>query len=304
MTKKCTDKEQTPADQGEEILTPAWSNIVNLVQSLVTTGAFGARYPDPCPDGHGPIGTNEKDLAHAVQVEVPGLAWPLATTKKVYQGFWTETHPFAPETQQVLDFIKFCYRAVAKPIQDEFHKDRKHYHLSFDETAGKQALITDINRIFTRNKLVYVLTDTGQVVKKQPGMLASSLVPIQVLTGDPSLDGMLEDARLKFANPDPSVRITSVQLLWECWDRLKILENRDNEKQWSSILAKAAGSEAFLSILDVESKMLTEIGDTLHLRHFETTLPTITDPAQTDYLFNRLYTMIRFPLVKRSTSLP
>jgi hypothetical protein len=145
-----------------------WGGIVSLVQTLITTGAFGAKFPELCPDGHSPVGTDEKTFSLAIQAELPGLAWPLATTRKIHHGFWIQSLPFAPETPKVMDFIEFCYRAVAKPVQGSHHEERDHYHLTFDEMEGKKTFSADINRIFSRNNLAFELNETGQVVKLDP----------------------------------------------------------------------------------------------------------------------------------------
>lgn len=44
----------------------------------------------------------------------------------------------APDTLLVLDFVEFCYRAVAKPIQGSFHEFYEHHHLTFRLEAGKK----------------------------------------------------------------------------------------------------------------------------------------------------------------------
>ena len=41
---------------------------------------------------------------------------------------------------------------------------------------------------------------------------------------------------------------------------------------------------------------LTEIGNTFRIRHAETTQEMLTDPAQIDYLFHRMFSFVRFVL--------
>jgi AbiJ N-terminal domain 4 len=272
---------------GDGIPQDVWGGIITLVNSLVVTGAFGANYPEICPSDHIPIGTDEKAIGLAVQAEIPGLKWPLATTYKIHHGFHISSYPYVPDTQQVLDLIEFCYRTVAKPIQNSHHKELGHYHLGFDEVTGKQQFLLEINRILSRNKLMYELTDAGHVVKKAPGIPEQKLSTGQFHTGDPTLDKMLEEAHCAFLDPNPSVHGTSVKLLWDCWKRLQTLPE------------KVTGDEAFLSLLDMEAQTLTKIGDTFHLRHSDTKRSTITDPTQIDYMFHRLYSMIRLLLSQK-----
>jgi len=276
---------------GEGFSQDVWGGIVALVNSLVETGAFGASYPELCPLDHLPIGTDEKAIGLAVQAEIPGLKWPLATTYKIHHGFHISTYPYVPDTQQVLDLIEFCHRTVAKPIQNSHHKELDHYHLGFDEVTGKQKFLTDINRILSRNKLMYELTDSGHVVKKAPGIPVQKLSTGQFRTGDPVLDKMLEEAHRTFVDPNPSVHGTSVKLLWDCLKRLQTLPEKVTE------------DAAFLSLLDMEAQMLAKIGDTFHLRHSDTKRSTVTDPAQIDYMFHRLYCMVRLLLSKKEVKI-
>ncbi len=303
MTDYFSDREHGPRPRNEEVVSPKiWAGIVTLVQSLITTGAFGAKYPKPCPEGHGPIGTDEKALAVAIRIEVPGLELPLATTTRIYRGLWSEVRPYAPETLQVLDFLEFCYRAVAKPIQDSRHDSLDHYHLSFDEAEGKQTFVSDINRILSRNNLAYELSPAGQVMRLAPSVLNESLSSARFDTGDPALDALLEDACIRFLNPDPSIRRQSVELLWRCWEQLQSLENPGDKKHpIESMPAKTAAGTAFRSVLEVEARTLTEIGNSFHIGHSQTMPSGISDPAHLDYLFHRLYSMLQLILPKRGS---
>ncbi len=301
MTAYFSDREQGPRARTEEAISPAvWGGIVGLVQSLIATGSFGAKYPNLCPEGHCPVGTDENAFSLAVQAEMPGLSWPLVTMEQVQEDYFAELKPFAPNTLLALDFVEFCYRIVAKPIQGSHHSYFGHYHLTFDEYQGKQAFLEDINRIFARNNLAYELTESGQVVRLAPAVLRESLSSAQFRTGDSTLDAMLEESRSKFLNPVASIRREAVERLWDCWERLKSLESPHNKKQSVEyLLSKAASDAAFRSVLENEAHTLTEIGNSLHIRHSEVTQSAVTDSAHVDYLFHRLYAMIQLLLLKR-----
>jgi hypothetical protein len=268
-----SDRERGPKPRTEEVITPSvWGGIVGIVQALVSTDAFGAKFPEYCPDGYGPAGTDEDALALAVQAEMPGLSWPLVTSEYVQGGFLSRKEPFAPDTLLALDFIEFCYRAVALPIIEggSYHSYFNHTHLSFDADKGKEAFRADINRIFSRNNLAYELDETGQVVRLAPAVLRERLSSDFFHTGDEALDGMLEDSRAKFLNTDPAIRRESLERLWDCWERLKSLENPTNKKlSVESLLSKAAPDSAFRTVLDDEAKALTVIGNSFHIRHSE-----------------------------------
>ncbi|MFO0752645.1 MAG: hypothetical protein U0411_04890 [Thermodesulfovibrionales bacterium] len=300
MTDYFSDREQGPRPRTEETISPAaWGGVVALIQSLVSSGAFGARFPAPCPDGQGPIGTDEHSLSLAVLAEMPGLNWPLQTTERVEY----ELQAFAPDTLLALDLIEFCYRSVGKPIQGSHHSYFGHYHLSFDIDEGRGAFRADINRIFSRNNLAYELGDAGQVVRLAPAVLRESLSSAIFRTGDRTLDTMLDDSRVKFLNSDPAIRRESLERLWDCWERLKSLENTNKKLSVESLLAKASPDTAFRTILNAEAQALTEIGNLFHIRHTEVSQAAVTDSAHVDYLFHRLYCMIQLLLSKRGSTL-
>lgn len=299
-----SDREQGSRPRIEEVVSPTvWGGIVGLVQSLIATGAFGAKYPEPCPDGQGPIGTDENALMLAVQAEMPGLAWPLVTTERIQEDYFSKEQPFAPDTLLVLDFIEFCHRVVAKPIEGSFHTFFGHHHLSFDEAEGQQVFREDINRIFSRNNLAYELRPDGQVVRLAPAVLSESLSSARFRTSDSILNGMLEESRAKFLNPSQSIRREAVERLWDCWERLKSLDSPGNKKQSiESLLLQAAPDAAFRSVLETEARALTEIGNSFHIRHSEVTQSALTDSAHIDYLFHRLYSLMALLLSKRGGS--
>ncbi|OOH88496.1 AbiJ-NTD4 domain-containing protein [Comamonas kerstersii] len=299
-----SDREQGSRPRIEEVVSPTvWGGIVGLVQSLIATGAFGAKYPEPCPDGQGPIGTDENALMLAVQAEMPGLAWPLVTTERIQEDYFSKEQPFAPDTLLVLDFIEFCHRVVAKPIEGSFHTFFGHHHLSFDEAEGQQVFREDINRIFSRNNLAYELRPDGQVVRLAPAVLSESLSSARFRTSDSILNDMLEESRAKFLNPSQSIRREAVERLWDCWERLKSLDSPGNKKQSiESLLLQAAPDAAFRSVLETEARALTEIGNSFHIRHSEVTQSALTDSAHIDYLFHRLYSLMALLLSKRGGS--
>jgi hypothetical protein len=138
---------------------------------------------------------------------------------------------------------------------------------------------------------------------RTPTVLRETLSCAIFCTGDARLDTMLEDSRVKFLNTDPAVRRESLERLWDCWERLKSLENPDNKKlSVESLLSKAAHDVAFRDVLDTEAQALTKIGNSFHIRHTEVTQSAVTESAHIDYLFHRLFCMILLLLSKRNAS--
>ena len=116
-----SDSERGRKAQIEARMSPdVLAGIVAHIQSLISIGAFGEHFPDVCPDGAVPIGTDERSFSQALKAEVPDIEWPLKIRKD--QGdYSSEEKPYAPDTIVALDLVQFCYMHVSKPIQGGYH---------------------------------------------------------------------------------------------------------------------------------------------------------------------------------------
>lgn len=291
-----SDKESKSKPQTVDSVTPAaWGGIVALIQSLVATGAFGKKYPEMCPDGDGPIGTDEQSFVLALKAEVPEVQWPLKIEEREH---W-ETKPWTPQTMVALDLIQFCYQIVTQPIQGSYHSFYRHHHLSFDEEAGKDYYRKKINTIFRRNGIAFLLEHDGSIKRIIPQQF-KIFISTNIRTGDSVLDNMIDDAQKKFLNPDIKIRKEAIERLWDCWERIKTLENPTNKKKSiSTLLDKASTDPDTRMLLEEESRKLTVIGNTFHIRHSEVRQIVISDNAIIDYLFYRLFAFIQMLLSSR-----
>ena len=118
-------------------------------------------------------------------------------------------------------------------------------------------------------------------------------------TGDAELDRMLETARRKFLHPAESVRREALEKLWDAWERLKTIEpGKDKPSQVTALLDRAGGSSwsKFREMLEEEAKELTRVGNTFQIRHSETSQESLRASNHVDYLFQRLFSVIRLLL--------
>ncbi len=271
----------------EEIQVPAWGGIVVIIKSLIKKGAFGAEFPEECPDGCGPVGNDEQSMLLALRAEIPDLSWPLNDND-------------LPPTLTILDLIEFCHRHVAKPIQRDYHSYWRLYHLDFNREEGQAEFRQKINLIFARNGLAFELEESGQVIRLAPPIISESLQSAVLRTGDTELDSMLETARIKYLDPDPRVRRESLEKLWDAWERLKTVEpGKDKKVSIKALLAKASPEEHFREVLEKEARELTNIGNNFQIRHSETYQTPIKINEHIDYLFHRLFAMIHLLLKTR-----
>lgn len=288
-----SDSERGRKAQIEAHMSPdVWAGIVAHIQSLISIGAFGEHFPDVCPDGAVPIGTDERSFSQALKAEVPDIEWPLKIRKD--QGdYSSEEKPYAPDTIVALDLVQFCYMHVSKPIQGGYHSFFKHHHLSFDAETGRKEFKEKINRIFSRNGLAYELQENGSVKRLSSPVIGERFESIRFNTGDSKLNEILEDARNKYLSSNPNVHRESVERLWDAWERLKTIKNPSDKKQSiKQMLDNAASESEFRALLEEEANKLTKIGNTFHIRHSEVNQKEIERMEHFEYLFHRLLSMI------------
>ena len=290
-----SDREQGPRPRiGELIDLTAWGGLAVLVQRLINSHWFAQDYSEDCPDGRGVAGTDKNSLALSLRAELPLLGQPDEATWN-----WSLDSGALPPTPAILDLIEFSYRTVAKPRPVDHHDFFGHDHLAFDSAGGKADFRANVNRILARNGLAFELDARGLVIRLAPPVLRETLGTTEFRTGDAHLDSMLEAARTKYLSPDPTVRREGLEKLWDAWERLKtVLVAGDKKASAKALLDRAATEPAMRSRLESEAKELTEIGNSFMIRHTETGKTPIGSSEQVDYLFHRLFALIRLLIVR------
>lgn len=293
MTDYFSDRELGPRSRTEQQLTPtAWAGIVALVESLANSGAFGARFPEQCPDGQAICGSDVTGLKHAIEAEIHGLSWPLQTHCQVEEGFMIARMPWAPATLTALDFVEFVWHSVAHPIVGKHHDFFQHHHLTFDVETGRASFRADVNRILARNGMAYELGKDGQIKRILPAVLGEALSRTYFRTGDRTLDVMLEESRAKFSDPDPLIRREALERLFDSWERIKSLADANKSKSIRLILDRTASAPVFRELVEKEARELTQIGNGHLLRHHEVSQTPVVDVEHVDYLYHRLFALV------------
>ena len=280
-----SDRELAPKPRTiEEISHKVWGGIVASINSRISDGSFGYKYPEECSDGAGICGCDDISFNGALVAEIPDISLPLISGE-------------IPPAMAILDMIEFCHRNVAKPIQIDYHPFFRHHHLRFEPEEGQEAFRDDMNRIFSRNGLPYKIRDNGRIVRLAPEGLGEALASATFLTGDHDLDSLLESARLKFLSPDPSLRRESLEKLWDAWERIKTIEpGADKKESIGVMLVKVAPEPNFRARLDQEARELTSIGNNFRIRHSEISQTPLQLDEHVDYLFHRMFSLIRLML--------
>jgi hypothetical protein len=265
----------------EEIGLSVWGGLVATLNSRFNDGSFGYRYPAECPDGNNNVcGCDLHSLSLSLTAENPDISLPLDARNM-------------PPTLAILDLLEFCHRAVGKPVQTNYHPYFNHHHLRFEAEVGQAAFREDIDRIFSRNGIAYELRSDGNIIRLAPEGLRETLTSTVFRTGDDELNLLLNIARAKYLDPNPTVRQESLEKLWDAWERLKTIEpGADKIAKVTALLNRASPETTFRDALNKEAIELTRIGNNFRIRHSETTQIPLQLTEHVDYLFHRLFALI------------
>ena len=260
------------------------AGLLQLVEARISEEWFGQAFPFACEDGRGNAGTDSNKLSGK-----------MAAYGVIRPDEWRRSGS-NPTDGQVFDLIEFSYEHIAEPIAGDKHSFWGHTHYSYNRKAGQRKFENEVNRLFERNGMAFELKH-GQVTRMAPTGLQEALAETVFHTGDNVLDELLEDARHKFLNRDLKVRRESLEKLWDVWERLKTIEpGKDKKVQATALLAKASIEPSFQERLKKEAGELTDIGNKFMIRHTETDKVPISESAHSDYLFHRMFAIIRLLL--------
>lgn len=268
----------------EELDDDSRTAIWGLLAARIDEEWFGFAFPHQCGDGYVYAGTATGRLKRDMET---------------YRILWTPDQLSAdpPATDgQAFDAVEYSYQHVAEPSAPSYHSYMNHSHWSYDQEKGRAQLQDDINFLFQRNGLAFELKD-GEVTRIAPAVLDEALENAIFNTRDIELDRLLETASKKFFDRALDVRKEGLEKLWDAWERLKTVELGANKPvQVKALLDKGAGEPVLRARLEAEAKELNFIGNNLMIRHTEVGKPPIAEPAQVDYLFHRMFAMIRLLL--------
>lgn len=289
MRKLFTERLGGIAPRAQEELNPtSASGILSIIEAKVDQNWFGQVFPFECQDGGLNAGCDVSKLKGAL--EAYNLVWPEE---------WRRAEKI-PADGQIFDLVEFSYEHVAFPEPYQFHSYWRHDHFNYDQEKGRAVFTEEINRVFERHGIAFELVE-GEVTRMAPTGLQEALAETVFRTGDAELNRLLETARQKFLNRSLDVRKEGLEKLWDAWERLKTIEPGSDKKLMAkAILDKAADEPVLRERLEIEARELNFIGNNMMIRHTEVGKPPIAESAQVDYLFHRMFAMIR--LLLRSSS--
>jgi hypothetical protein len=266
--------------------------LINLVASRIDEEWFGFSFADKCGDGWAYAGTDRERLRRTMSGF--DVVWPADHLRR--PSPYSDDETAAITDGAVFDLLEFSYEQIAQPDEGSFHSYGSHMHYTYDQEAGRYRFAEDVNRLFERNGIAFELRE-GEIVRLAPTGLQEALAATVFRTGDTHLDEMLEAARTKFLHRDLNIRRESLEKLWDAWERLKTIEEGTNKPAMvKALLDKGAAEPNFRQLIEAEARALTDIGNNFMIRHTETTKTPISESAHVDYLFHRLFSLIRLLL--------
>jgi hypothetical protein len=270
----------------EELDVDRTKGLLTVINANIDENLFGKAFSEECYDGGGnSTGCDRQKLK--VGLVAYNVIWP---------GDWPNDKDEWPSDPQLFDLVEFLYEHAGLPSSYHFHSFFQHHHFAYDKEKGRAKFEQDINRFFERNGLAFELKH-GQVTRLAPTGLQEALATTVFDTGDKALDRLLETAREKFLNHSLNVRKEGLEKFWDAWERLKTIEpGKDKKAQVTALLDKATKEPNYRKLLEEEAMVLTAIGNNFMIRHTETTKTEIKGSARIDYLFHRMFAMIRLLL--------
>jgi hypothetical protein len=287
MKKLFSERHGAGAPRVKEVLDEKTRDgLIAVVVARINDESFGYSFASSCADGYRYAGTDTS--AMRARMETFSVLWPFALDANS-----------TPTDGQVFDLIEFSYETIAHPTPGAYHSYMSHTHFTYDRELGRAGLAEEVNRVFEHNGIAFELKD-GEIVRVAGTPLQEALADATYQTGDAFLNALLEDARSHFLNRRPEVRLRALEKIWDAWERLKTLEGPDKLKSSKLLLDKVTAEPTFRERLEREARELTDIGNAFMIRHFETSKVPITNSSEIDYLFHRMFALIR--LILRATS--
>ncbi|NOT60374.1 MAG: hypothetical protein HOP19_09135 [Acidobacteria bacterium] len=263
----------------EEIGEAFWGGFVALVNKCLTTHLFAEAFPRNCFEAPYPVECDTQPLALTFSAENQEVSWPLDPSD-------------LPNTLDALDAVEFFTRYLSKPVNRSHHSYGNHDHfLSFDREEGFREYQEAVNRLFQRCRHPYQLVSGG--IERLAPLLVSEILDQDFNSQDAELNRILATAVRKYRDPDLEVRKEALEKLWDAWERIKTVPDFDKKTGINQLLQNSIPEPNLRGRIELEAKALTKIGNDFMIRHTETNKTPISCSEHVDYLFHRLFALMR-----------
>lgn len=298
-----SDREGTKLEPTETISNRVWLGITAVIQQHIGQDNLSKDFPLMCPDGKGICGFDDVSFNHVLGATIRLMSYPFPSFNYIqYEPFSDEKNQNNEKDIQyaILDTIEFVHSHIYGAIKDKknYHAFFNHYELSFTNGEAERASFRDsINQLFERNGIAFHLDQNGLVIRSVIPKFESETILLS--TRDNTVNQLITTAISKIQNPKLEERKIGLERLWDAFERLKTVYDQGSDKADSInklLDALSSGQTLIKEKLDEECKALTKIGNQFQIRHFESDKVPISDPMIIDYLFLRLYALVKLLL--------
>ena len=309
MSSYFSDREGRSPPRVSEVISPhTWAGILSLLQGRVTDGSLGLGFPEKCQDGGAIYGTDEVSLWDRATAEIPLLLLasedahhpPWRPLNDEVPPPWRPRRDKVPTTDAILDLCELLARHIGQPEIISHHSYFRHDHLRYDREAGLTRWIEDVNRLFARAGLAYEMAADGSIHRLLPAPLREAIVQTEFATGDRETDALLGRAVVLLTDRHADAHQDALEKLWDAFERIKTLESGQKKQGAEALLSasQAPSAPLFNEALRIEFRTLTELGNKHRIRHSETDKEGIPTRREAEYLFHRMFALLRYVLLQ------
>jgi hypothetical protein len=276
----------------EELTADAWRGIIGEIVGRTEDGFLAEDFPKrECPDkerdGNDFITGCKLGLFYdRLKGDNPSIRVPLNADNP-------------PETVPGLELIEWVFRHVSRPFNQDLHDHFGDCHYKyFNRHVGQAEFGEKINTIFRRHHLAFELQGTGEIRRIGAPVLREALQSAVFRTEDAELNRLLERARQGFSEPDFHTRYDALKDLFDAFERMKTLEPPHTKPAAAeALIARVSPEPKVREMLSSEMrKELQDFGNGFFIRHADAGQVSLQTSEEIDYLFHRLFALIRLLL--------
>ena len=272
-----------PRDRGA-LADATKAGLLGIVENKLSANWFAERFPGGCQECPSPTETNQQAFRSVVIATIPDLRIPLRNNADQPDAI-------------IFDLIEWAEEQMSFPEQEDFHDYPRpgHWSLRFDRERAAAEFRSEVNRLLTRGRTVFELTETGEVQRRGTPEVRAAISALRPVTGDTTLDSLIEDGRERFHSRNAAERSIAIEKLWDAFDRLKTIEPGKDKKSQIQGLLNRITDPALRPVTAAEMQSLTDFGNQFQIRHYEVGKAPLPTEAQ-DYVAARMANLLVFLL--------
>jgi len=302
MSSYFSDRHSRTTPRAVETISPqTWAGILSLLEARVTDGSLAFGFPAECQDGGAIYGTDQVSLWDRALAEIPRLLPASEEPRDAYSPPWRPRRDEVPPTDAVLDLCVLIARNIGQPkIVGSHHTYYGHDHIRLDREEGLIRWVQEVNGLFARAGLAYEMAADGTISSLLPGPLLEAIAQTEFATGDAAADALLERAVALLSSRHADAHQDAIEKLWDAFERIKTLEAGDKKQGAETLLSASQAPDAplFNEAVRNEFRLLTDLGNKLRIRHSETDKEPISSRRKAEYLFHRMFALLRYVLLQ------